>query len=220
MLHATNHRIGRFVLWATLSVSSFAHVAMAEPPNTPVSIVLPSDRMGFQPGPGREVAAGFCTICHSADYIYMQPPHAPETWEEIVRKMQRAFGCPIPDDRISTLVAYLVSQNTVQPIPALTHTDSPPSSRHSGNMNMAQGKVIYETYCRNCHGSTGKGDGPIGRALVPRAADLTATVKSDAELLHIIQGGKPGTAMPAWKGELSSDDMRAVLTYIRSLARK
>ena len=40
-------------------------------------------------------------------------------WYEIVKKMKRVFGCPIPEEHIPTLVDYLVSQNTIQPTPKL-----------------------------------------------------------------------------------------------------
>ncbi|RMH02758.1 MAG: hypothetical protein D6704_13650 [Nitrospirae bacterium] len=208
---------GLLILWVGLLFLSVTPWVMAEPPReTPLSVTLPSDLMTFQPGPGREIAAGFCLICHSADYIYMQPPHSPQQWEEIVHKMQRAFGCPIPNDQIPTLVEYLVSQNAIQPASSLPRVAE---SSFAGTGTVEQGRQVYEAHCQSCHGSTGKGDGPVGRMLIPPAADLTATTKADRELLHIIQNGKPGTAMPAWKGTLSPGELTAVLAYIRDLAR-
>jgi mono/diheme cytochrome c family protein len=77
------------------------------------TFALPPDPMFFQPGPGQEVANTYCLICHSADYIYTQPLHSQEKWQSLVLKMKQAFGCPIPDDQISLLAAYLFGQNSV-----------------------------------------------------------------------------------------------------------
>ncbi len=74
---------------------------------------LPQDPMFFQPGPGQEIASIYCLICHSADYIYTQPFHSQEKWQSLVLKMKHTFGCPIPDDQISRLTAYLFQQNSV-----------------------------------------------------------------------------------------------------------
>ena len=41
--------------------------------------------------------------------------------------------------------------------------------------------------------------------------------KPEKELLKIIQEGKPGTSMPAWKGDLSDQHIQNVLAYLRGL---
>jgi mono/diheme cytochrome c family protein len=86
----------------------------------------------------------------------------------------------------------------------------------------AKGKAIYERLCIACHGAQGKGDGPAGEALMPPAADLTSSTvegKPDAELFHTIQNGRPPTAMPAFKGQLSDQQIHNMVAYIRSLGR-
>lgn len=37
----------------------------------------------------------------------------------------------------------------------------------------AAGQRTYKTYCANCHGVEGKGDGPIAASLLTRPSDLT-----------------------------------------------
>jgi mono/diheme cytochrome c family protein len=67
----------------------------------------------------------------------------------------------------------------------------------------------------------GKGDGPIGKMLIPPAANLTVLgKKSDQELLATIQDGRPGTAMPSWKDNLSAQEIADVLFYVRSFGQK
>jgi len=86
----------------------------------------------------------------------------------------------------------------------------------------AKGKAVYEQRCLACHGPQGKGDGPTGKVLVPPAADFTSAAskkKSDADLLKIIENGKPPTAMVAWKGLLPDQDIQHVLAYVKTLRK-
>jgi len=83
-----------------------------------------------------------------------------------------------------------------------------------------RGRAIYLKHCLSCHGLTGNGDGVEAPYLSPRPASLISagtSAKSDKELLHTIDQGKPHTAMRAWKGVLTDEEQRDVLAYIRSL---
>ena len=85
-----------------------------------------------------------------------------------------------------------------------------------------RGRVIYEQRCLECHGSEGRGDGIKALSLSPRPGNLVSaaiSAKSDQDLLKIIANGRPRTGMPAWKDELSNEEQRNVLVYIRSLVR-
>ncbi len=82
--------------------------------NTRVSINLPPVVTTFKKGPGMTDTRDFCTICHSPAYVYMQAPMSRDAWKGEVVKMQKAFGCPIPDGKIDTVVNYLVEQNGIK----------------------------------------------------------------------------------------------------------
>ena len=87
---------------------------------------------------------------------------------------------------------------------------------------MERGRSIYEQRCLECHGAEGRGDGMKAPFLSPRPGNLVSaatSAKSDKDLLKIIANGRPRTAMPAWKDQLSEEDQQAVLQYIRSLVR-
>lgn len=80
------------------------------------------------------------------------------------------------------------------------------------------GEMIFARHCAGCHGPKGKGDGYM--MLGPDPANLTrpsTTQKSDMALLETIHEGKSN--MPSWKLRLSEEDSRAVLAYIRTLAK-
>ena len=84
------------------------------------------------------------------------------------------------------------------------------------------GEKVYRSNCLNCHGSKGKGDGPIAASLTPPPADLSnpkVQDKEDEALLSIIQNGITGTSMPAWKNDLSNQQILDVFTYLRTLHR-
>ena len=87
-----------------------------------------------------------------------------------------------------------------------------------GQARLSNGKNLYRKHCAGCHGPEGKGDGY--RLLGPGPANLTSPStkkKSDAVLLKTIHEGKPN--MPSWQLQLSEQDSRDVLAYVRTLAR-
>jgi mono/diheme cytochrome c family protein len=83
---------------------------------------------------------------------------------------------------------------------------------------MAKGKKLYVKHCAGCHGTEGAGGGY--KLLGPDPANLTSPSmkkKSDSALLKTIHEGKSN--MPPWNVRLSEQDSRAVLAYIRTLAK-
>lgn len=100
-----------------------------------------------------------------------------------------------------------------------TTTETTPAPAASGTTEM-DGAKIYAEKCTVCHGPGGKGDGPGGAALNPKPRDHTdgayMNTRTDEQLLEVLHNGKG--AMPAWKGMLTDDQMKAVLAHVRSLA--
>ena len=85
---------------------------------------------------------------------------------------------------------------------------------------LQRGQTLYREHCMDCHGTTGKGDGPKAPFLSPRPGNLISaatSAKTDKELLRTIAQGTPRTSMPGWKDTLPNADQLAVLEYIRSL---
>jgi mono/diheme cytochrome c family protein len=80
-------------------------------------------------------------------------------------------------------------------------------------------KKFYTEQCRNCHGETGKGDGPLSRivtAPVGNLADPKMWEKTDEQLLNIICRGKQ--PMPAYLSTLKEEGCRAMVAYVRTFA--
>ena len=81
------------------------------------------------------------------------------------------------------------------------------------------GKQLYVRECQDCHGSTGKGDGPAARDM-PEIPDLSLAKvqkQSDGEFFYkITTGRKP---MPAAEKTLTEEQRWHVINYVRGLAR-
>lgn len=89
------------------------------------------------------------------------------------------------------------------------------------------GQVLFSDNCASCHGAKGKGDGPAGQALNPKAADLTQLnpeEDTDGFLFWRISdgGGFPpfNSAMPAWKDILNDTQRWQLVSYLRSISGK
>ncbi len=68
-------------------------------------------------GPGKDLVAGRCAVCHSLDYIQMNSFFLDrQGWEAEVKKMVKAFGAPIQPDEMSRIVDYLVRNYGKKPV--------------------------------------------------------------------------------------------------------
>jgi len=87
---------------------------------------------------------------------------------------------------------------------------------------LAGGRLFREN-CASCHGERADGHGPASKGLVPPPANFRGgTVlaeHSDAYLYYRVSTGKPGTAMPSFRGVLGENERWQVITYLRSLAQ-
>jgi hypothetical protein len=76
------------------------------------SITLPPDHAygTLKPGPSVEIARIYCGVCHSTDYIVMQPHGDAKQWQAVVTKMIKVNGAPMSDQDAKTIVEYLASE--------------------------------------------------------------------------------------------------------------
>jgi mono/diheme cytochrome c family protein len=85
-----------------------------------------------------------------------------------------------------------------------------------------RGEEVFETYCAQCHGLEGGGDGPAASGLEPRPAKLAEMRLDQLELRYLYEivsfGGKAvgkSQLMPDWSRTLSEQQIADVLTYLR-----
>jgi cytochrome c551/c552 len=129
----------------------------------PETAVLVASRL-----PGYKIAVEKCGICHSADYINLQPPQMSLTqWTAEMVKMQHAYGAPIDDAEIKLLGIYLAS---AYGDPAtVTAADMPietPGARTdvagaaSGGVDADVHAILDRNACLSCHATQQKVVGP------------------------------------------------------------
>ncbi len=97
--------------------------------------------------------------------------------------------------------------------------------------NAENGNTLFQANCATCHGTGGKGDGPVGQALQPPPRDFTVgdfkfdtdgdgTPGNDSDLTNVIKqgagafGGSP--LMAPW-GHLPDSDIADMIAFIRTL---
>ena len=80
---------------------------------------------------------------------------------------------------------------------------------------LALGWQVYKDHCATCHGDTGGGG--AGPKL---AGTVVADFPNIGDQITIIENGKGGGAMPAWKGSLSPQEIEAVAEYTRKCLGK
>jgi mono/diheme cytochrome c family protein len=87
-------------------------------------------------------------------------------------------------------------------------------------------KQQYDKSCSTCHGPSGKGDGPVGKALKPPPADLATVLKgkADADIAKTIkEGGKAvgkSPLMPAFGAKLTDEQIQALVQYVKGFSSK
>ena len=78
---------------------------------------------------------------------------------------------------------------------------------------------LFKAKCSACHGADGKGDSPLGKKMGVRDFTSPEVQKmSDDELTAMISDGKD--KMPSYKKSLKPDQIKELVAYIRSLAKK
>ena len=112
----------------------------------------------------------------------------------------------LPTEDLRALVAYIHS---------LHPSSAAPSTREATSLN--EGQAVFAANCANCHGDRGAGNGPEAGALAPPPTNFHLKKPSQERAWQVLENGVPGTAMPPWQIQLSADQRRAVVEFVRSL---
>lgn len=97
------------LLLALAGFGSFGEVPV-EPLKNPFAgdaWTLPTNQVTLKNAPGLELIQANCVMCHSLDYVSMQPPLTRAQWTAGVDKMRVRFGAPLTTNQIPAIVDYL-----------------------------------------------------------------------------------------------------------------
>lgn len=84
--------------------------------------------------------------------------------------------------------------------------------------SVAEGKTLYNTHCKSCHGNKGKGDGPKAAQLDTESGDFTLSSfqsQTDGALFYKTKVGRKD--MPSFKTKIpDANDIWAIVNYMRT----
>ena len=89
---------------------------------------------------------------------------------------------------------------------------------------LAIGKKVFTDKCQKCHGPKGLGDGPDADPDHAEEMNLTNPKRADRNpdgvVFYKVTNGRRSPKMPAFKDELSKEQILSVVAYAQSLRRK
>jgi len=99
----------------------------------------------------------------------------------------------------------------------------PWTSQEFKTADVDRGKVIYKEYCSQCHGATGKGDGPAASGLAPKPAihaDIPFEKLPMDYLYNVINHGGVAVGkspnMPYWNLTIGQQGVADVMAYLKA----
>jgi len=84
-----------------------------------------------------------------------------------------------------------------------------------------RGRSVFTNFCQPCHGSSGRGDGPVTLRGFPAPPSLLAERARDlrdGQLFHILSVGQGN--MPSYAAQVSQADRWKVILYLRMLQKE
>jgi mono/diheme cytochrome c family protein len=86
------------------------------------------------------------------------------------------------------------------------------------------GKAVFKDNCARCHGPAGLGDGEDADPDAREKMDLTnpkgADRNSDGVIYHKVWNGRRRPKMPAFKEELTEQQVWSVVAYVQTLRKR
>jgi len=112
----------------------------------------------------------------------------------------------LPAEDLRALVAYVHSLHVLGAAPSTQDVKT-----------LDDGESLFVANCASCHGGGGAGNGPAAGALSPSPTNFHLKKPTQERAWDVLENGVPGTAMSPWRSQLSEDQRRALVEFVRSL---
>jgi ABC-type amino acid transport substrate-binding protein len=115
---------------------------------------------------------------------------------------------------VDAVVGQLIAQGKVAAIMARYGRPSPAAAAPpmaQATPDVKEGRSLYFQVCALCHGPSADGGGPV--------PNLKTFPGTEEQFLRIALNGRPDRGMPAWKGKLTEEELRAILAFIQTLPK-
>lgn len=129
--------------------------------------------------------------------------------------MKKLFGVVLLVLLISACASATSTASDVESVPIEYFGKTNPLDASAAE----QGAETFQSTCASCHGERGYGNGVASSSLNPKPknlAELQSQVGDDY-LFWKISDGSLGTAMLAWKGILTEEQIWELVSFIRTL---
>jgi mono/diheme cytochrome c family protein len=80
-----------------------------------------------------------------------------------------------------------------------------------------KGKAIYAKHCMECHGETGKGDGPVAKKYGVKVASISKSRKTLNNHTIFVQIAEGRADMPMWMDLLTEEEIWSLTHYLHTL---
>jgi cytochrome c oxidase cbb3-type subunit 2/cytochrome c oxidase cbb3-type subunit I/II len=205
----------------------FAPATKTGPPPETAPLLKVADQVADrvnQVSRGAELFKQDCTACHGTDgrgdgwvakVLLRKPKDLSATrfslqlLSQALWNGKRGTAMPswraLPQSDLTALAAYVQT----------LHQPSRPETVSAKALKL--GSQVFLQNCAPCHGAAGDGKGASATSLIPEPANFKLKQPDFDYILQVVSDGIPGTAMPAWKKQISKPDRRAVADFVRSL---
>jgi mono/diheme cytochrome c family protein len=131
---------------------------------------------------------------------------------------------------VAIVLAAGVADTAAQQKPSTTGWQLPPDATETkspltvNDKVLAAGRKVFSDKCQKCHGSKGLGDGPDADPEHAEEMNLTnpkrAERNPDGVVYYKVLNGRRKPKMPAFKEELSTEQIWSVVAYVQSLRKQ